>query len=47
MGIREIRTSRLESLRWDHIQLEELAKIFDEKQKEVFKKYDLLKALND
>ena len=27
--------------------LEEILKIFDEKQKEVFKKYDLLKALND
>ena len=32
---------------WDLNQLEELEKIFDEKQKEVFKKYDLLKALND
>ena len=28
-------------------EIEELSKIFDEKQKEVFKKYDLLKALND
>ena len=35
------------SLNWNYYQLEELAKIFDEKQKEVFKKYDLLKALND
>jgi hypothetical protein len=34
-------------LGWNYTQLEELAKIFDEKQKEVFKKYDLLKALND
>jgi len=32
---------------WDLRQLEEISKIFDEKQKEVFKKYDLLKALND
>ena len=32
---------------WDLNQLEEISKIFDEKQKEVFKKYDLLKALND
>ena len=32
---------------WDLRELEEIAKIFDEKQKEVFKKYDLLKALND
>ena len=36
-----------EHLNWNHDQLAELAKIFDEKQKEVFKKYDLLKALND
>ena len=35
------------SLYWNHDQLAELAKIFDGKQKEVFKKYDLLKALND
>ena len=28
-------------------QLEKISKIFDEKQKEVFKKCDLLKALND
>ena len=34
-------------LRWIYDQLEELSKIFDDKQKEVFKKYDLLKALND
>ena len=34
-------------LYWNLRELEELAKIFDEKQKEVFKKYDLLKALND
>tara|TARA_Y100000588_G_scaffold296651_1_gene317174 strand:- start:565 stop:1281 length:717 start_codon:yes stop_codon:yes gene_type:complete len=32
---------------WDLVDLEEIAKVFDEKQKEVFKKYDLLKALND
>lgn len=32
---------------WDLRQLEEISKIFDEKQKEVFKKCDLLKALND
>lgn len=32
---------------WDLRELEEISKIFDEKQKEVFKKYDLLKALND
>ena len=36
-----------ESEYWDLNQLEEISKIFDEKQKEVFKKYDLLKALND
>ena len=35
------------SQRWNYAQLLELQKIFDEKQKEVFKKYDLLKALND
>jgi len=28
-------------------ELEELTKVFDERQKEVFKKYDILKALND
>ena len=32
---------------WDLRDLEEIAKVFDERQKEVFKKYDLLKALND
>jgi len=32
---------------WDLRELEEIAKIFDDKQKDVFKKYDLLKALND
>jgi len=32
---------------WNYAELQELAKFFDAKQKEVFKKYDLLKALND
>ena len=32
---------------WNLRQLEEIAEIFDEKQKEVYKKYDLLKDLND
>ena len=32
---------------WGLRELEEIAKIIDEKQKDVFKKYDLLKALND
>lgn len=39
------RSSSLE--RWNYRELQELAKIFDERQKEVFKKYDILKALND
>ncbi|MBL69355.1 MAG: hypothetical protein CMO74_13070 [Verrucomicrobiales bacterium] len=34
-------------LSWNYAELEVLGKIFDEKQKEVFKKYDILKALND
>ena len=34
-------------LYWDLRELEGIAKIFDGKQKEIFKKYDLLKALND
>jgi hypothetical protein len=34
-------------LSWNYEQLEELGKIFDKRQEEVFKKYDLLKALND
>ena len=34
-------------LNWSYAELEVLGKIFDEKQKEVFKKYDILKALND
>ena len=33
--------------RWTYLELEELGKIFDKRQKEAFKKYDLLKALND
>ena len=33
--------------RWNYRELLELNKIFDETQKEVFKKYDILKALND
>jgi hypothetical protein len=32
---------------WNMQELEELTKVFDERQKEVFKKYDILKALND
>lgn len=32
---------------WNYAELQELDKIFDDQQKEVFKKYDLLKALND
>jgi len=32
---------------WDLCDLEEIQKVFDERQKEVFKKYDILKALND
>jgi len=40
-------SSQFYSQSWDLRELEEISKIFDEKQKEVFKKYDLLKALND
>jgi hypothetical protein len=32
---------------WNYAELQELAKFFDKRQKEVFKKYDILKALND
>ena len=40
-------SNSLTSQQWDFRDLEEIAKVFDERQKEVFKKYDLLKALND
>ena len=32
---------------WTYPELQELVKVFDERTAEVFKKYDLLKALND
>ena len=47
IGYEKPNGSLVYTLRWNYDQLEELSKIFDEKQKEVFKKYDLLKALND